>query len=150
MQVVTLTHGQPQYADLLDQIRQDPTLAARMWADAESRPDELDLPGTWWSVALVWDEHRWVPAAWCAARVEDGALRAFCNYEVPAWRNLDLYADAYRERHHAVLVPSGLPAVTYLFPEPIALHEADGWERTGREGSGELDGHWWSELRWVA
>ncbi|MGI5153488.1 hypothetical protein ACQEVC_45415 [Plantactinospora sp. CA-294935] len=96
--VTTLTHGQPEYAELLDQIRSDTTLVAGMWDDAESRPDELDVPGTWWSVALV----DGVPAAWCAARVEGGALRALCNYERAGYRGQGLYEVAYRERHRTV------------------------------------------------
>jgi hypothetical protein len=143
-QVVTLAHGQPEYADLLDRIRQDDDLVARMWADAESRPNELDVPGTRWSVALVGDG---MPAAWCAARIDGDILKCFCNYEVPAYRDHGLYEAVYRERHDAVVVPTGLPAVTYLFSGPIPLHEADGWYRTGPNDRGELDGHWWWELR---
>lgn len=147
MPAVTLTHGQPRYDDLLDQVWRDFRLVEQMWADAESRPDEMDVPGTHWSVALAKDNDQWVPAAWCAARVEGCTLKGFCNYEVPRFRERGHYETAYRERHHAVILPNGLPAVTYLFTQPVGLHEADGWQRTGREGPGELDGHWWWELR---
>ena len=68
--VTTLTHGDGEYARLLDLIRADAWLVDRMWVDAESRPDELDQPGTRWSVACVRVDGRWVPAAWSAARVE--------------------------------------------------------------------------------
>ena len=115
-----------------------------MWEDAESRPGELDEPGTSWTVALVAGE----PAAWCAARVlDDGTLKCHSNYEVRAHRGLGLYEAAYRARHTNVVEWSGRPAVTYLFEQPIALHEADGWLRTGVSGPGELEGHTWWELR---
>jgi hypothetical protein len=144
--IVTLTHGDQEYTALLDRIRADTALVAAMEADAESHPDELDVPGTWWSVALVERQGVEVPAAWCAARVEGDLLKAHSNYEHPDHRGHGLYAAAYRERHRSVVVPSGLPTVTYLFPEPIALHEADGWVRTGVSGVSEM-GHQWAELR---
>jgi hypothetical protein len=151
MRTATLMHGQPEYARLLTRIRQDPALVAAMWADAESRPDELDRPGTRWSVTLVEGSGQEAPAAWCAARqIEDRGvpvLKCHSNYEVPAWRGQGLYAAAYRERHRRVVHPSPLPAFTYLFPEPIGLHIADGWQTTGLTGPGEVDGHTWWELR---
>jgi hypothetical protein len=145
MRVITLTHGQPGYAGLLDQIRRNPALVAAMWADAESRPDELDVPGTSWSVALV----AGAPAAWCAARLQDhGTLKCHSNYEVWAYRGKGRYEAAYAERHRAVVVPAAVVAVTYLFEQPIALHEADGWRKTGLTGtSHEADEpHPWWEL----
>ncbi len=141
--VITLAHGQPLYADLLDGIRNDRDLVAAMGADAESHPDELDLPGTRWSVALLEDG---TPAAWCAARTEDGTLKCHSNYEVRAWRGRRLYEAAYHARHRDVVHPSGLAAVTYLFDAPIGLHEANGWRRTGQTGCG-VTGHQWWELR---
>lgn len=143
-QAVTLVHGGSRYARLLHQIGQDSALVAAMWAHAESRPEELDMPGTSWTVVLA----DGVPAAWCAARVQaDGTLKCHSNYEVPAYRGRGLYEAAYRARHLQVIQPSDLEAVTYLFPEPIDLHEEDGWYRTGAKGPGELDGHQWWELR---
>lgn len=142
-QVVTLTHEQPEYGQLLDLIRADPPLVARMWADAESQPAELDQPGTWWTVALVDD----APAAWCAARPAGDVLYCHSNYEHPRHRGRGLYAAAYRERHRHVIQPAGLDAVTYLFEQPIPLHEADGWQRTGPTGDGKVSGHRWWELR---
>ncbi|ROT29654.1 hypothetical protein [Micromonospora sp. HM5-17] len=75
--VATLAHGQPEYAALLDRIRADEWLVGRMWVDAESTPDELDVPGTWWTVVVVGD----APAAWCAARLDGDALRCHSNDE---------------------------------------------------------------------
>lgn len=141
--VATLAHGQPEYAALLDRIRADEWLVGRMWADAESRPDELDVPGTWWTVVVV----DGAPAAWCAARLDGGVLKCHSNYEHPAHRGRGLYAAAYRERHQTVVATAAVPAVTYLFRQPIPLHEADGWYRTGLEGPGELPDHWWWQLR---
>lgn len=146
MGAVTLTHGAREYTALLAQITADPDLVDLMWEHAESRPTELDVPGTYWSVALVDGS----PTAWCAACVQgDGTLRCHSNYERLGYRHRGLYAAAYRERHTTVITPSGLPAVTYLFAQPIPLHEADGWVRTGVAGvsceAGEP--HDWWELR---
>lgn len=141
--VVTLAHGTVRYGRLLDGVREDAGLVAAMWADAECRPEELDVPGTSWTVAL--DEG--VPAAWCAARVVDGVLKCHSNYEVRAFRGRGFYEAAYRVRHAGVVVPGGRAAVTYLFAQPVALHEADGWCRTGVSGVGEVGGHRWWELR---
>lgn len=141
--VATLAHGQPEYAALLDRIRADEWLVGRMWVDAESTPDELDVPGTWWTVVVV----DGAPAAWCAARLDGDALRCHSNYEHPAHRGRGLYAAAYRERHQTVVAPAAVPAVTYLFAQPIPLHERDGWRRTGEQGPGRLPDHWWWELR---
>lgn len=118
-----------------------------MWADAESRPDELDVPGTRWTVALAGGGL----AAWCAASPAGGVLRCHSNFEVPAYRGRGLYGRAYRERHRAVVLPCGLLAVTYLFAQPIGLHEADGWVRTGVSGVSFAAGepHAWWELRRV-
>lgn len=143
MDIVTLTHGQPRYAELLARIEADDQLVGRMWQDAESRPSELDRPGTLWTVATVSGQ----PAAWCAARVEDGILRCHSNYEAPAYRRRGFYAAAYRQRHRDVVRRHRGQAVTYLFAEPVGLHLGDGWQRTGTEGAGELPGHWWYELR---
>ncbi|MEU8185994.1 hypothetical protein [Micromonospora carbonacea] len=140
--MVTLRHGEAQYADLLDTIRADTWLVGRMWVDAESQPDELDRPGTVWCVALV----DGVPAAWCAATPDGAALRAHSNYEHPHHRERGLYAAAYAQRHRDVVQPSRLPALTYLFAQPIPLHEGNGWQRTGTHGPGEVGGNWWWEL----
>ncbi|TDC63868.1 hypothetical protein E1258_09485 [Micromonospora sp. KC207] len=140
--VTILEHGRQEYAWLLGSIRADPWLVARLWADAESTPDELDRPGTVWCVALVGG----APAAWCAATPDGAALRAHSNYEHPHHRGQGLYEAVYARRHRDVVQPARLPAVTYLFAQPIPLHEADGWQRTGVEGPGEVDGNWWWEL----
>jgi hypothetical protein len=141
--VITLMHGSSAYARLLEQIRQDSELVAAMWSDAESHPDELDVPGTFWTITV--DGGR--PAAWCAARVVDGVLKCHSNYEVRACRGRGLYEAADRARHQRVVLPLAVPAVTYLFAQPIGLHEADGWHRTGLTGPGALDDHQWWELR---
>ncbi|MBQ1047820.1 hypothetical protein KBX50_04975 [Micromonospora sp. C51] len=149
IEVITLVHGTPHFGALLARTRADPELIERMWVDAECTPDELDVPGTWWSVAVLHDGSRL--AAWAAARVDGGVLKCFANYEVPGiGRELGLYRDVYRERHRSVVLRMGLPAVTYLFAEPIPLHLADGWYRTGLQGESETTGtvtHTWQELR---
>jgi hypothetical protein len=143
--VETLIHGDQLYTDLLARVRRDDGLTAAMWADAESRPGELDVPGTHWTVAIIEDG---TPAAWCAARItDDGVIKCHSNYERPGHRGRGLYDLAYHARHQNVVRAYSLPAVTYLFAGPIGLHEADGWRRTGLEGDGETGGHRWHELR---
>jgi hypothetical protein len=143
--VETLVHGEQLYTDLLAEIRRDRALVAAMWADAECRPDELDVPGTHWTVALTEDG---TPAAWCAARIlDDGALRCHSNYEARPHRGRGLYEAAYHARHDNVVRAYGKPAVTYLFLQPIGLHEARGWYRTGETGPGERGFRRWWQLR---
>lgn len=142
MDIVTLTHGHPRYTELLAHIRADPELVAAMWRDAESTPDELDVPGNIWTVVCV----DGTPAAWAAARIDGGRLKCHSNYEHPAHRGRGLYAAAYRHRNEHVVVPSPLDAFTYLYPQPIHLHLADGWLPTGRSGTGAYPDHTWHEL----
>lgn len=142
IEILTLRHGDRRYAELLDLIRADGELVDRMWADAESWPGELDVPGTWWTVVVV--DGR--PAAWCAAIVDGEVLKCHSNYEVPAYRGRGLYAQAYRWRHRDVIRRRRMPAVTYLFAAPVGLHLSDGWVRTGETRVSEL-GHRWYELR---
>lgn len=141
--VVTLTHGDDLYTTLLQRIRADTDLVAAMWADAESTPDELDVPGNRWTVTLVDGD----PAGWCAARTTNsGRLKCHSNYAVRAHRGHGHYEAAYHARHRDVVAPTGLLAVTYLFDYPIPLHEADGWRRTDLTGPGALPDHQWWEL----
>jgi hypothetical protein len=124
-----------------------------MWEHAESRPDELDVPGTWWTVVLVQDRGRWVPAAWAAAveTTEDGerVLRCHSNFEVPRYRGRGLYRAAYAHRHATVVRPTGLPAVTHLFRQPIKIHRAHRWHLTRVAGTSTTTGepHRWWQLR---
>lgn len=141
--IVTLTHGTRRYTALLGQVRDNAGLVVAMWRDAEHLPLELDVPGTQWSIALV----DGVPAAWCAATITDGILTCHSNYERPGYRGRGLYPLVYRERHRTVIAPAGLNAITYLFADPIQLHQTDDWVFTGREGDGVLPGHHWYELR---
>ena len=140
-EVLTVQIGDENYERTIGPIRSDRVLRAEMQADAEHTLDER--PGKLWCVVLVGD----VPAAWCAVQIQDGVLRCSDNYERRGvGRERGLYTEAYRHRHNTIVAPSGLPAVTYLFAQPIARHEADGWYRTGLAGVSD-DGHEWSELR---
>ncbi|GGM27305.1 hypothetical protein GCM10011608_10080 [Micromonospora sonchi] len=146
-EVVNVAPGHRRYEELIGQIRANPALLARMWADAEHRLDEP--PGKTWTVATVLYDGRWIPAAWAACIEQDGLLRCCDNYEHPGWRGHGLYAAAYRHRHATIVAPSRLPAITYLFAQPIPLHEADGWYRTGVRGISTAAGveHEWWEMR---
>ncbi|MET0426298.1 MAG: hypothetical protein ABW046_20685 [Actinoplanes sp.] len=140
----TVVHGEQLYADLLDRVRQDDALVAAMWADAESHPDELDVPGTHWTVSLTEDG---TPAAWAAARIIDCVIKCHSNYETRRYRGCGLYEAAHYGRHRDVILAYKMPAVTYLFEQPITLHEANGWHRTGVTGTGENESHRWWELQ---
>jgi hypothetical protein len=141
----TLTHGEQLYADLLGDLERNQELQDAMWADAESSFAELDVPGTHWTVTLLADG---TPAAWAAARfTEDGSIQCRNNYERREHRGHGLYEVAYHARHRDILLAYKLPAFTYLFADPIALHERDGWYKTGEEGPGELPGNHWYQLR---
>lgn len=142
----TLIHGEQLYTHLLAHIRADQGLIDAMWADAESRIDELDQPDTHWTVTLLDDG---TPAAWCAASIrDDGTIKAHSNYEVPAHRGRGLYELAHHRRHRDVLLAYKRPAISYLFPQPVALHEMTGWRTTGTGGNGEIAGHRWVQMTW--
>lgn len=140
----TVQIGDDDY-ERLGRIRDDEQLLADMWRDAEHVLDEH--PGKRWTVVSVGG----MPVAWAAATVVDAdgqeVLRCSDNYERRGLgRVAHLYRVAYRRRHETIVAAVGLPAVTYLFEQPIALHEADGWTRTGLTGTSDL-GHQWWELR---
>jgi hypothetical protein len=145
--VDTVQIGDDDYERHLGRIRQDEQLLADMWRDAEHLLDEH--PGKRWTVVSVGG----MPVAWAAATVVDAdghLLRCSDNYERRGiGRVAHLYRLAYRRRHETIVAPAGLPALTYLFAEPIPLHEADGWVRTGLTGTSDL-GHQWWELRRAA
>lgn len=149
-EVINIQIGHPRYEELIGQIRGNSTLLAQMWADAEHKLDEH--PNKIWTVVVVADGDRKVPAAWAAATVEhrvDGPiLRCSDNYECRGpGRDHGLYAVAYAHRHRTVVEPAGIPAVTYLFAQPIARHEADGWYRTTTCSDPGVEPHDWWELR---
>lgn len=133
------------YEEVISQLRGS-NLAAEMWADAEHILEET--PGKVWTVILVSDDHPPMPAAWCASQITpDGVLRCSDNYERRgAGRRHGLYRLAYNWRHVTRVLPLGLAAVTYLYAQPLAIHEADGWYRTGTGGMSP-HGHKWWELR---
>ncbi len=144
--LVTVSIGHPRYEELIGRIRADDELRAQMWADAEHVLTEQ--LGKLWTVVSVQRAGRWEPQAWAAARVDAGVLRCTDNYERRGpGRDHGLYRVAYAHRHHTIVYPCRLPALTYLFAEPIALHEADGWRRTGNAGVSDHGHHWWELLR---
>ncbi len=141
--------------ELLDVLNSEP-LRTEWWDDAESEHE----PGVAYLMVLARGPHGWlIPAAWAGYRIEDEAgsavLRCCNNYVRRGFRDRtpELYSVAYRARHRLVVSKFGLPAVTYLVPEPIALHEADGWERDPTPlGSGQSPvnpEHHWQRLRWT-
>lgn len=149
--VINLTPDLSGYPYVARALMEEP-LRSQWRADAESEHED----GI--SYVMVLDDdgtgRRHVPAAWAGYRIEDGVLRCCNNYVRHGFRDRDpeLYEVAYRARHDLVVAGCGLPAVTYLFPEPIPLHLADGWELdTTPEGSGisrDIPGveHHWRRL----
>ncbi len=152
--VINVRRGDPRFEEVIGHIRQDERLLREMWADAEHRLDDDSL-SRHWTVVVVREGGQRVPAAWCTSRVEwqHGTRVLVCadNYERRgAGRDNKLYDLAYAHRHATIVTPWPGPAVTYLFDGPIALHEADGWRRTGLTGTSRQDGippHEWHELR---
>lgn len=151
--VVNVRAGDPGYERLLGPVRDNTDLLTRMWADAESRLDEH--PDKIWAVAMITNDHirRPVAAAWAAAIEIDHQgqrmLRCCNNYEVPRWRGRGLYELVYRHRHDHIIAGSPLPAITWIFDQPRALHQADGWAVTGTGISRlpNIDEHPWYEMR---
>jgi len=154
-----LIPGLREYAAFTALISAEP-VRTQWWTDAESEHE----PDTFYLVVYAHDDQGLlVPAAWAGYRVETrydaGRVLKCCNNYVRRGfrdRNPDLYAQAYAARHAHVVARFALPAETYLFPEPIGLHLADGWtEDTSPEGSGVSrphEGgpeHRWQRLTWT-
>lgn len=156
MLVIHLTTSHEWYESIMERLAAEP-LASEWYADAESRVED----GVAYLMALARDAGGvLVPAAWAGYRVEDRAgitvLKCCNNYVSRPFRGRtpDPYAAAYRARHAQVVTRLGLPAETYLFPEPVPRHVADGWVRdTGPGGSGisTVTGvlHCWQRLTWT-
>jgi hypothetical protein len=146
--IVHLTPGGYWYRWLADALGAEP-LRSQWWNDAESTVD--DPAGASYLVAVEGGE----PVAWAGYIVDGDTLRC-CNNYVRRGRNPDLYARVYAARHDLVVTRLGLPAVTYLFAQPIGLHKADGWvEDTGPDAHGVSRAHpdgedhpWW-RLLWT-
>ncbi len=151
MDVTALTPGTVRYASMMAQLAADP-LAAEWWQDAESGVDA----GVSYMMVTVAGR----PAAWAGWQLIEGGTIVKCcnNYVRRGHRNQDpeLYKVAFLARHDQVLTRLGLPAVTYLFPEPIPLHLEYGWRLDTGPGSagtsravrgGPL--HHWRRLVWT-
>lgn len=124
LDIIMLHPADREYRHFMSVLTAEP-LRTQWWNDAESRVE----PGISYAMVLVDDQ----PAAWAGWQVvRDGGtpvLRCCNNYVRHEFRGRrpELYELAYRHRHQNVVARLGLPGVTYLFPEPIGLHLADGW-----------------------
>ncbi len=150
-QTIHLTPGQARYQRYMDVLAGDP-LRTQWREDAESGVE----PAVSYLMVLAEDAGgQMVPAAWAGYQLVpvggELTLRCCNNYVRREFRSCDpeLYEMAYRARHDVVVSRLAFPAVTYLFEQPIALHEADGWVKdTGPGGSGvSTAGHHWWRLR---
>ncbi len=151
MKIIHLTVDHPHFQQFVAFVGAEP-IRGQWWRDAESEHEV----GTAYFLVLAEDlAGALQPAAWAGYRIErddTGApvLRCCNNYVRRSFRRHDpeLYAEAYRARHEQGVLTCGLAAVTYLFPEPIPLHEADGWvQDTGPGASGisrvtGVEHHW--------
>lgn len=149
MIVETFEPGSPGYTDLLDALCAEP-LRTQWWHDAESAVE----PGTTYVVAYgSGDNNLFGMAAWAGLRISDGVVRCCDNYVRRGFRGRGFYESVYWVRHQ-ILAGFGMPGETFLFPEPILLHEAGGWVRDARPaGSGvsTVTGvpHRWQRLTWT-
>ena len=139
VELLTIEIGHPRYEEIMRPIRQNVRLRQQMWDDAEHAFDEE--PGKSWCMVLC----NGIPAAWAASTCPPSRLLCCDNYERRgSGRQYGLYRLAYDFRHATIVAPSTLPAITYLGAEPIPLHEADGWVKTGTHGVSSSTGlEWW-------
>ncbi|MEU7822938.1 hypothetical protein [Catellatospora sp. NPDC049133] len=153
VELVTVRMGEAAYEELLGPVRADAALLEQMWRDAET-PRLDEKPGKTWCVATVHHGGRRIAAAWAAAIEEEHEgqriLRCSDSYDVPAWRGRSLYTLAYAWRHATIVVPTGLPARTFVYAQPKVLHDRDGWTVVNSDTSHEpgLDPHEWFEMWW--
>ncbi len=157
--VLRVRPGERLHDELLATLSAEP-LATQWWRDAESRA----TPAASYMVVYMGE----VPAAWAGWFVEDHdgrrVLRCCDNYVRRGYRRRspELYTLAYRRRHRDVVRRLGLPAVTYLYPEPIGLHLRNGWVYDTSPGSAGVSTpypdqpagpdnpeHRWRRLRWA-
>jgi hypothetical protein len=152
MNILHLFPGSDLYTWFTTELGTEP-LRTQWWNDAESSVD--DPPDAAYLVAVA--DRR--PVAWAGWCLVDGGTRIQCcnNYIRGGYRGRspDLYEAVFLARHHQVVAVSRLPAVTYLFPEPIPLHLAHGWQLdTGPGTSGTSSPyvggpvHRWQRLSW--
>ncbi len=154
LKLITLTPDDRDYQRYMQILGED-TLRRQWWDDAESEVE----PGVSYMMAVS----RGRPLAWAGWLVEHSPagqpvlLRCCNNYVRRGFRNRspELYQLVYRRRHVEVVTALGLPAVTFLFPEPIPLHLRDGWRRaTGQGAAGTSRArpgarlHRWQKLVW--
>lgn len=144
--ILAVEPGTIGHADLMQHLRAEP-LRTDWWADAESEADEHA------TYVVAYAAGR-IPVAWAGFKVEGDVLRCVDNYERRGYRDRGLYESVYRWRHEKVVLRLRMPAYTFLYPEPIPLHEADGWVRdpecvgVSQAHPGGPDHHW-QRLIWT-
>lgn len=154
--IAALRTGLPGYRPYLAPILANPEPAIR--DDAEIDMTTAEHAGKIWWLAIAApgvDTHAGpVPSprviAWCAAwPSQDSRYQIECghNYER---RGLGREAGAYRHvfaARQTWLIEQRPTAVTYIFDQPVELHEAAGWTRTGLHRM-STHGHHWQQLVW--
>jgi hypothetical protein len=132
--VLAVHPGTTRHAGLVVMMSRQP-LAGQWYDDAESGVDADTARTSFMVTFVVGPDLDAVPAAWAGWRFDVAAdglpvLRCCDNYVRRGYRGRtpELYRLAYEARHSLVVDTCGLRAETYLYPEPIPLHIADGWE----------------------
>ncbi len=154
--VIAVLPGSKRHARLIAEMRSEP-LATQWWQDAESRYEPGEPPVSYMVTYVTDDNGLVVPAAWAGWRLDTDwtGTRLLCcdNYVRRGYRGRvpELYRLAYRARHRNVVRALKLPAVTYLFPEPVDLHLADGWVQDDSPSGSDVSdlGHHWTRLDWT-
>jgi hypothetical protein len=128
VQIFNVHPGDFAYDAFLWELQQEP-----LRTEARVDADHEHYDGIRYTV--VYDLMRGVerPAAWAGfvSTTIDGqpGLKCVNNYVRHSFRGgpIRYYDFAFHYRQQTILHTTGLPAETYLFPEPIPLHLAHGW-----------------------
>lgn len=142
MELLVLRAGDARYNDVVGALTRDDRLRAEVWAAAESELQER--PDKTWVVAV--DAGR--ALAWCAFQPSDEpgyVVKAVDSYVRPEAWHRRLYPLVFFRRHQLI---RAVPAVTYVFDQPLALHFGCGWVPTGDGWSSEpgIPPHHWTRL----
>ncbi len=152
LSVVTFTCVDPMFETVFGPVFEDQALCGYIKSDAEhvmSRTRQTSDPDKrWWVVVSPAGE----ALAWCAAWAMNSDPRTIMcgeNYERRGLgRELAVYPLAFAARQEWLIKQPITNAVTYIFRQPIELHEAAGWCKTGATATSHHEHQWW-ELVWA-
>jgi hypothetical protein len=125
-EVLIVQLGDPRYEEVLGRLRADRALLELMRVQAGF--DLVEHPEKVWIIAV---DPTGQPLAWCAYEPSDEPgidVKCVDSCERPECWDEDVYLVVYTARHELIRQHR---AVTYIYPEPVELHETDGWAVTG-------------------